>query len=124
MAHSSRAEVGCLFVGEFVEEPEVPTDRAFHRGEVLRPQLVASYLDMGSVVDEVREFTVLLRDSRVITVSGSGLKYVQNAGNPSDYGSYAVLAPSAGGAVIVALFRVSEVTGIFSGDMQRPRESA
>jgi hypothetical protein len=71
-----------------------------------------------------KPFTVLLRDNRVVTVNGHALKYVQNASNPSDYGSYGVLMRAGEGEVLVALFPVREVTGIFSGAIQMPRESA
>jgi hypothetical protein len=69
-------------------------------------------------------FTVLLRDNRTVTVFGHALKYVQNASNSTDYGSYGILSHADGGEVIVALFRVSEVIGVFSGDIREPGGSA
>lgn len=65
-------------------------------------------------------FTVLLRDKRTVTVFGHALKFVQNASNQTDYGSYGILSRTDGGEVLVALFRVSEVIGVFSGDMCEP----
>ena len=69
-------------------------------------------------------FTVLLRDKRSVTVHGHALEYVQNASNPADYGSYGILSRAAGTDVLVALFRVSEVIGVFSGDLHEPEGSA
>ncbi len=69
-------------------------------------------------------FTVLLRDKRTVMVYGHALKYVQNASNTTDYGSYGILSRTDGGEVLVALFRVSEVIGVFSGDIREPGGSA
>ena len=69
-------------------------------------------------------FTVLLRDNRVVTVYGHALKYVQNASNSTDYGSYGILSRVDGGEVLVALFRAADVIGVFSGDIQGPNGSA
>ncbi|HUY88826.1 MAG TPA: hypothetical protein VMV10_08845 [Pirellulales bacterium] len=65
-------------------------------------------------------FTVLLRDKRTVTVFGHALKYVENAANTTDCGSYGILSRTGGGEVLVALFRASEVIGVFSGDMTDP----
>jgi len=130
MTSHSNANVGCLLVGEYVDEAELPEKFAQLRSgsasnvEVERPRLVASYLDVGSKGDDVKEFTVLLRDNRLVRVRGHGLQYLQNASNPTDLGSYGVLLRSSEGEILVALFRVSEVTGIFSGDLRPSRESA
>jgi hypothetical protein len=63
-------------------------------------------------------FTVLLRDNRTVTVFGHALKYIQGmSSNPNDSGSYGILSRVGGAEVLVALFRVSEVTGVFSGDL-------
>ena len=65
-------------------------------------------------------FTVLLRDKRTVTVFGDALQYVQNSSNLTDYGSYGILSRTDRGAVLMALFRVSEVIGVFSGDIRDP----
>jgi hypothetical protein len=69
-------------------------------------------------------FTVMLRDKRTVTVYGHALKYVQSASNSTDYGSYGILSRAEGGEVLVALFRVSEVIGVFSGEIHEPGGSA
>jgi hypothetical protein len=65
-------------------------------------------------------FTVLLRDQRTVTVFGHALTYVEHASTSTDDGSYGILARNEGGEVLVALFRVSEVIGVFSGDVREP----
>ena len=69
-------------------------------------------------------FTVLLRDQRTVTVYGHALKYLQNAANQTDSGSYGILSRTDSGEVLVALFRVSEVIGVFSGDIRESGGSA
>jgi len=71
-----------------------------------------------SSADASNRFTVLLRDQRTVTVYGHTLKYIQNASNQTDYGSYGILSRGSGGEILVALFRVSEVIGVFSGDLR------
>ena len=73
-----------------------------------------------STAGDGNRFTVLLRDKRTVTVFGHALKYVQNASNQTDYGSYGILSRTDSGEVLVALFRVSEVIGVFSGDIREP----
>ena len=78
----------------------------------------------ASSADDGNRFTVLLRDRRTITVSGHALKYVENASNKTDCDSYGIVSRTDGGEVLVALFRVSEVIGVFSGDISEPEGSA
>lgn len=77
----------------------------------------------SSVGDGTR-FTVLLRDKRTVTVFGSALKYIQNDSNPADYGSYGILSRVGGAEVLVGLFPVREVTGVFSGEVCETGDSA
>jgi hypothetical protein len=130
MASRPGANVGCQLVAEYVDEAEIPADLApgtngpVPSGQVVRPRVVADYLDQWAPDEGAKDFVVLLRDSRAVTVRGHGLKYVENPSNPADFGSYAVLGRSAGEEVVVALFRVSEVTGIFNGDLRPSSGSA
>ena len=73
-----------------------------------------------SAADDGSRFTVLMRDRRTVTVYGHALKYVPNGSNQTDHGSYGILSRTDGGEVLVALFRVSEVIGVFSGDINEP----
>lgn len=77
-----------------------------------------------SAAADGNRFTVLLRDQRTVTVCGHALTYIQNASNQTDYGSYGILSRGAGEEVLVALFRVSDVIGVFSGDMGELGECA
>ncbi|MBY0459974.1 MAG: hypothetical protein K2V38_21870 [Gemmataceae bacterium] len=77
-----------------------------------------------STAGDGNRFTVLLRDQRTVTVYGHALKYIQNASNQTDYGSYGILSRGSGDEVLVALFRVSEVVGVFSGDLRESGGSA
>jgi hypothetical protein len=72
----------------------------------------------SSSAGDGNRFTVLLRDKRTVTVFGHALKYLQNASNQTDCGSYGILSRTANGENLVALFRVSEVIGVFSGDLR------
>jgi hypothetical protein len=72
---------------------------------------------------EENRFIVLLGDQRTITVSGHALTYVPGA-HPNDQGSYGILSRTPSGEVLVALFRVTEVIGVFRGDIQEPLGTA
>jgi hypothetical protein len=121
-----RADVGCLLVGGYVDEAEVPESLAYLRNHassnsvIEHPRVVASYLDRWSTDDPEKELTVLLSDQRVGTVRGHSLRFVANAANPSDYGSYGIVRRTGDNEALVALFRVVEVKGVFSGDMPGP----
>jgi len=70
-------------------------------------------------VGDGNRFTVLLRDKRTVTVYGHALQYIRGmASNPHDSGSYGILSRVGGAEVVIAFFRVSEVTGVFSGDIR------
>jgi hypothetical protein len=72
---------------------------------------------------EGSRFTVLLRDQRTVTVFGHALNYIPHP-NTTDPGSYGIFSQGSDGEVLVALFRVSEVVGVFSGDLHPFTESA
>ena len=67
---------------------------------------------------EGNRFTVLLRDQRTVTVFGHALKFIPSASNSTDQGSYGVLSHADGDEITVALFRVSEVIGVFFGEKE------
>jgi hypothetical protein len=74
----------------------------------------------SSSVGDDNRFTVLLRDNRTVSVSGHALKYIENTSSTTDPGSYGILSRADGDEVLVALFRASEVIGVFSGDPGEP----
>ncbi len=78
----------------------------------------------SSSAGDGNRYTVLLRDKRTVTVIGHSLKYVENHSNQADTGLYGILSRTDHGEALVALFRVSEVIGVFSGDIHEPEVSA
>jgi hypothetical protein len=53
MTNYTNAEVSCQLVGEYVNEAELPANVTCHRGEVVRPQVVANYVDLWSGDNEI-----------------------------------------------------------------------
>jgi hypothetical protein len=123
MTNQANAIVGCQLVGEFVDEADLPPNLPASRGEVVRPQVVASYLDLWARDDGSKEFTVLLKDGHVVAVRGQGLKHFPAAAN-GEGGSYGVIVRTGDEEVLVALFKVLEVVGIFHGEMRLDRKTA
>jgi hypothetical protein len=122
MTNPANAHAGCLLVGEYVDEAELPANLAFHPREVVRPQVVASYLDLWGR-DDGKEFTVLLKDGRVVAVRGQGLKLLPGS-QTGDGLVYGIVTRMSGEEVFVALFKSSEVVGIFHGEMRPDRKIA
>jgi hypothetical protein len=122
MTNHVSANVGCLLVGEYVDEAECPTNLAFRRGEVVRPQVVANYLDLWGRDDGLKEFTVLLKDGRVVTVRGHNLKHSPHPVAGQDV--YRIVVRTTGEELLVALFKSGEVAGIFHGEMRSDRKIA
>jgi hypothetical protein len=63
MTNHNHTEVGCHLVGEYVDEAELPVNIACHRGEVVRPQVVANYIDLWSRDDGIKNFTISTKES-------------------------------------------------------------
>lgn len=122
MPNQVAAATDCLLVAEFVDEADFPTDVAFHRAEVVRPKVVATFLDVGGHEHGLREFTVLLKDGRVIVVHGHTLRHVPHPVAGEDV--YGVVERLKGEEVLVALFKSADVAGIFHGDMPPDRKIA
>jgi hypothetical protein len=114
---------GYLRVDEYVDEPETPVDPAIPMGEVVRPSVVFTYLDVRSEDAAIKDFTVLLKDDRTVSVRGHGLKLFQPT-VPGESGSYGVVVQAAGEEVLVALFKTIDVVGIFSGEIRSDRRIA
>jgi hypothetical protein len=122
MSNQVNAEVGCLLVGDYVDEAECPTNLAVHQGEVVRPQGVTNYVDVWAFDDGMREFTVLLKDGRVVAVRGHGLKHEPHPVAGQDV--YSIVVRAKAEEVLVAFFKSADVTGIFYGDMRADRKIA
>ncbi len=123
MTHFGNAEVGCLFVGEFIDEAECPANISVGKGEPERPHAIFNYLDIASSDEKFREFTVLLKDGRSVAVRGDGLKLLSNA-ETGDGLHYGIVIRADNEDIIVALVKSSEVVGIFQGEMQTERKIA
>lgn len=123
MPNYSKVQTGCSLVGEYVDEAELPANLVFHQGEAVRTHVVGDYLDYWANGDETKEFTVLLKDGRALTVLGHRLKHWPTT-IPGESGSYGVVMRSAGKEVLVALFKIVEVIGIFHGEIQSERKNA
>jgi hypothetical protein len=119
MTNQVNATVGCLLVGEYVDEAECPANLAHHRGEPVRPQVVANYLDLWGRDDGLREFTVLLKDGQVVAVRGHCLKSELPRAPV-----FSVVVRTGGEEVVVALFKSDDVSGIFHGELRPDRKIA
>lgn len=116
------ATTGCLLVGEYVDEAECPTNLPLHGGEAVRPRVVANYLDHWGQDDGLWEFTVLLKDGRVVVVRGHGLKHEPHPLAGQDV--FSVVVRTTTEEVLVAVFKSAEVAGIFRGDLLADRKIA
>jgi hypothetical protein len=125
MAQSIGVNTGVFFVGEIVAENEIAAKSGPESAsQAQRTEFIGTFDDSGAGDIDSMQFKVLLQDNRVVTVRGHGLRYLQNPSNPSDLGSYAILSRNHQEEVLVALFRVSAVTGIFTGGLEAARASA
>jgi hypothetical protein len=115
------ANPGCVLVGEYVDDagqhgpPGTDPILAGSAVEIQRPHLIFNYLDVWARDAEAREFTILLRDQRVVSVRGHTLK--------TETGYYGILRRDADGDSLIAVFPVPEVIGIFSGEIRAPGQS-
>lgn len=117
VTNQTGANVGCLLVGEYVDEAEIPEQLTHHPGEVVRPRVVAGYTDVWSADNALKEFTVLLKDSSIVHIRGHGLKLLDTPSS-KDAVSYGVKMDVGETEVIVALFPVNAVHGIFTGEIK------
>lgn len=70
MTDLGRATIGCLLVGDFVDEVECPANLAFYRGDVARPHVAVKFLDHLGHDDGMKELTVLMKEGRVFAGTG------------------------------------------------------
>jgi hypothetical protein len=117
MANDENATAGCLLVGEYLDEGEVPAGFELRqKGEVVRPRVVGNYVDHGTNEGTgVKDFTVLLKQIGTIKVRGHKLKWLQSRHGAEGGGVFAIVQQSPAGEVIVAMFRNHDVQAIFSG---------
>lgn len=114
---------GCLLVAEYVDEGGEPTGSPVAIGQLVPTRPVADYVDTGNASGGFRDFTILLKNDCVVSVCGHGLRLFPSA-VPGTGGSYGVIEHTGGKEVLVALFGVPEVVGIFSGEIRADRKTA
>jgi hypothetical protein len=130
MSSQSKVDTRCRIVGDYVDVGEIPESLANSKNDVTsnrqaaRTRLVATYLDSWAQDRAEMEFKVLLCDQRVVTVRGHAVKFVPNAANPQDHGSYGIVLHVGDQEHLVALFRVVEVKGVFTGELDQSRQIA
>jgi hypothetical protein len=55
MTNHPNAITGCLLVGEYVDEAELPSNLDSPQGEAVRPQIVADYLDFWGSDESLKD---------------------------------------------------------------------
>jgi hypothetical protein len=123
MSDHDDENTGCLLVAEYVDDLGEPTGSQVAVGEVVPTRAVASYLDIVSAGGGIRDFTILLKDDRIVSVRGEGLRLFPSA-VPGGGGSCGVIAHAGGEEILIALFSIPEVVGIFSGEIRSDRKIA
>jgi hypothetical protein len=118
MSKLSTSVVVGQYLGEFIDSVPPRTGEVPRYGQADQPAVHAEYVDTAPREDSEKTFKVLLRERGIVIVRGYRLDYLPNTANSADPGSYAILSRADGRETTVALFRVSEVTGIFSGEMR------
>jgi len=77
--------------------------------------LIASHVGLWGRDGDLKRFTVLFRDGRVAAVRGHGLKHEPHPVAGQDV--FSIFVQAATEEVTVALFKSSDVAGIFHGDL-------
>lgn len=117
MPNHANVEAGCRLIGEFVDDAEAPSGIQGHSAEVVRPLVLKEFLDLWGNEEGTREFTVLLKDGRVVAVRGHNLTQLPSSIN-GESGAYGVVVRAGGEELLVGLFKMVEVVGIFHGELR------
>lgn len=123
MSDHAAENAGVLLVAEYVDDSGQPTGAPIAVGQGVPTRAVASYLDMANAGGGIIDFTVLLKDERIVSVRGEGLR-VYPSSVPGGGGSYGIIAHAGGEEILIALFSIPEVVGIFSGEIRSERKIA
>jgi hypothetical protein len=121
MSNQPNSSSECRIVGEFVDEGD-PHGLSPGRCEIDRPGTLLEYIDVAGVDEGTREFTVLLKDGRILGVPGHGLKHESHPIAGEDV--FSIFVRSKSEEIIVALFKAAEISGIFYGDVRVDRRIA
>lgn len=121
MADDMKTTIECEIIGEYLDDAAASDRPAFHRSEVVQPEIVAEFVEHWEPTTTVKEFTILLKDGSVASVNGHYLKHQPHAIPGED--TYSVVVHTGGEEVLVALFKSAAVAGIFHGKMIRSTQS-
>ena len=113
---------GCQIVGNYVDEGDCLTTSSFHRAEVVRPQIVANVIDNWGPDEGMRNFTVLLKDGRMVHARGHGLKHEPHPLAGQDVFSIVVRTETE--EALIAFFKSADIDGISYGDVNPARKIA
>ncbi len=114
MLTHSTTSTDCLLVGDYLDECDSPPNHATH-GEVVRPHTMLNFIDQWGRNEGTREFTVLMKDGRVVAVQGHTLKHEPHPVAGEDV--YSIIVRTRSDEVIAALFKSADVAGIFHGSL-------
>ena len=114
MLTHSHSSTDCLLVGDYLDECDSPPIHSTS-GEVVRPQTGLNFVADWGHDEGTREFTVLLKDGRVVAVRGHTLKHEPHPVAGEDV--YSVIVRIRSDEVIAALFKSADVAGIFHGSL-------
>ncbi len=123
MNDHSAENTGCLLVAEYVDDAGEPTGSPVTVGQGVPTRPVGSYVDTWDAGGDIRDFTILRKDDRIVSVRGHGLRMFAPA-VPGGGGSYGVIEHARGEEVLAASFSIPDVVGIFSGEIRPDRRIA
>jgi len=123
MAFPSKVDVGSLFVGECVDELEIPNGIVTHSGKAVRPVSIETFIDNWSNGGTTVEFTILMHGGRVVTVKGHAIKHIP-ATVAGERDSLGIIVRASEREDFVAIFKANEIDGIFHGQMRVDRTVA
>ncbi len=110
-----RVDTGCLFVADYMDEGDIPTDTKFSQGEVVRTHVVGKFVDVNPIEVDVTNFIVLLKTGQTITVKGHTLKHLPHSESGQDF--YSIVVQNGDEETLVAIFKSQDISGIFTGQI-------
>ncbi len=119
MTTSINVHVPCILVGEYVDEAELPANSTSQLATVQPPEVFADHLATSG---PIKEFTVLMKDGRMLAVKGHTLIHSPHPTVGQDL--YSIVVRRAGEETVVALFKSADVAGIFHGELRADRQTA
>ena len=121
MIQQVNGEIDCTYAGEFRDEAELSAEFSHLKktqilGSEIPPTYPAGSFDDFQSETTKKDFTILLKDARVVTVRGDALR-VREA--PQHDSLYEITSTVGKKEVVVALFNVLDVFGVFNGKISQ-----